>query len=96
MPYLKEERQSAGLSSNQLEEIAHPLETELMVTKEQLQNEKKRKTKLNKEKRRTYKKYLRKIQAYYLPRKQKYETYNHCFKSEIVFLKQIQMPHLCE
>lgn len=36
----KEEKQSDKLTSNQLEELAHHLETEFVATKEQLQNEK--------------------------------------------------------
>lgn len=42
LPYLKEESQSDGLTSNQLEEIAHHLETELVAIEEQLQNETKK------------------------------------------------------
>ncbi|EGP4963561.1 TPA: IS1182 family transposase [Enterococcus faecium] len=88
LPYLKEESQSEGLTSNQLEEIAHHLETELVATEEQLQNEKKKEKQSQlKKKRRTYKKYLRKIQADYLPRKQKYETYNRLFQERNSFSK---------
>ena len=97
LPYLKEESQSDGLTSNQLEEIAHHLETELVATEEQLQNETKKENQSQlKKKRRTYKKYLRKIKSDYLPRKQKYETYNRLFQERNSFLKQIQMPYLCE
>lgn len=81
LPYLKEESQSDGLTSNQLEEIAHHLETELVAIEEQLQNETKKENQSQlKKKRRTYKKYLRKIKSDYLPRKQKYETYNCLFQ----------------
>lgn len=40
-----------------------------------------------KKKRRTYKKYLHKIQADYLPRKQRYETYNRLFQERNSFSK---------
>lgn len=71
-----------------LEEIAHHLETELVETEEQLQNEKKKEKQSQlKKKRRTYKKYLRKIQADYLPRKQRYETYNRLFQERNSFSK---------
>ena len=84
----KEESQSDGLTSNQLEEIAHHLETELVATEEQLQNETKKENQSQlKKKRRTYKKYLRKINSDYLPRKQKYETYNRLFQERNSFSK---------
>lgn len=67
------------MTSNQLEEITHHLETEFS-------SDKRATTKWNK-KRRTYKKYLRKIQTEYLPRKQKYETYNHIFQEQNSFSK---------
>lgn len=65
----------------------HHLETELVTTEEQLQNEKERKTKPIKEKKKNLQKYLRKIQADYLPRKQKYETYNRFFQERNSFTK---------
>lgn len=88
LPCLKEESQSDGLTSNQLEEVAHHLETELQKTEEQLQREKQkdRQSQL-KRKRRTYKKYLRKVQVDYLPRKQKYETYTRLFQDRNSFSK---------
>jgi transposase len=88
LPYLKKESQSDGLTSEQLEEIAHHLETELEATEEQLQREKQKERQSQlKKKRRTYKKYLRKIQADYLPRKQKYEAYNQLFQERNSFSK---------
>ncbi|MCU6361123.1 hypothetical protein KW813_22430, partial [Enterobacter quasiroggenkampii] len=66
LPSLKEEDQNDRLTSNQLEEIAHHLETKLVATEEQLQKEKKKEKQSQlKKKRRTYKKYLRKNQADY-------------------------------
>ena len=88
LPCLKEENQSVGLMSDQLEEIAHHLEAELQETEQQLQN-KKRKEKQSplKKKCRTYKKYLRKVQTDYLPRKQKYEAYMRLFQDRNSFSK---------
>ncbi|WP_430602206.1 hypothetical protein IGJ02_002515 [Enterococcus sp. DIV0724b] len=88
LPYLKEERQSDGLTSDQLEEVAHHLEAELHETEAQLTHEKrKEKQSQLKRKRRTYKKYLRRVQADYLPRKQKYERYNQLFQDRNSFSK---------
>ncbi len=94
---LKEESQSDGLTSDQLEEVAHHLEAELHETQVQLTHEKcKEKQSQLKKKRRMYKKYLRQVQTDYLPRKQKYERmYVNYFKNEIAFQKQILMPPLC-
>lgn len=70
LPCLKEESQSDGLTSDQLEEVARHLETELHETETQLTHEKrKEKQSQLKRKRRTYKKYLRQVQTDYLPRK---------------------------
>lgn len=74
---MSKRRTSNGLTSNQLKEIAQHLETKLVVTEEQLQNQKKK----------NLQKYLRKIQAGYLPRKQKYETYNRLFQEQNSFSK---------
>jgi len=88
LPCLKEEGQSDGLTSHQLEEIAHHLEAELEATEKHLQSEKqKEKQSQLKRQRRTYKKHLRKIQADYLPRKQKYEAYNRLFQDRNSFSK---------
>ncbi len=46
-----------------------------------------RKAKSTKEKRRTYKKYLRQVQTDYLPRKQKYERYAQLFQERNSFSK---------
>lgn len=61
------------------EEIAQHLETELVATEEQLQKEKKKEKQSQLKKKKNLQKYLRKIQADYLPRKQRYETYNRLF-----------------
>ena len=88
VPCLKEEGQSDGLTSDQLKEAAHHLEAELYEVEEQLPREKKKEKQSQlKRKRRTYKKYLRKIQADYLPRKQKYEVYNRLFQERNSFSK---------
>ena len=87
-PCLKEEGQSDGLSSDQLEEVAHHLEAELHETTTQLAQEKcKEKQSQLKKKRRVYKKYLRQVQMDYLPRKQKYERYRRLFKERNSFSK---------
>lgn len=88
LPCLKEENQSAGLTSDQLEEVAHHVEAELQETAQQLQNEKRKEEQSQlKKKRRTYKKYLRKVQVDYLPRKQKYERYRQLFQERNSFSK---------
>lgn len=88
LPCLKEEDQSDGLASEQLEEIAHHLEADLYETEEQLVNEKKKEKQSQlKKKRRLYKKYLRKVQTDFLPRKQKYEAYNKLFQGRNSFSK---------
>jgi transposase len=88
LPCLKKESQSDGLTSEQLKEMAHHLETELEATEKQLQREKQKERQSQlKKKRRTYKKYLRKIQVDYLPRKQKYEAYNQLFQERNSFSK---------
>ena len=88
LPCLKEENQSDGLTSDQLEEAANHLEAKLHEVEAQLPNEKqKEKQSQLKRKSRTYRKYLRKIQADYLPRKQKYEAYNRLFQERNSFSK---------
>ncbi len=88
LPYLKKESQSDGLTSDQLEEIAHHLEAELQETEALLHGGKqKEKQSQLKRKRRTYKKYLRQVQTDYLPRKQKYERYNALFDGRNSFSK---------
>lgn len=88
VPWLKEEDQSDGLTSPQLESSAHHLEVGLQEIEQQITQEKGRETQsLLKKKRRTYKKYLRKIKTDYLPRKQKYETYNALFQERNSFSK---------
>ncbi|QNG06615.1 IS1182 family transposase [Enterococcus hirae] len=88
LPCLKEESQSDGLTSDQLEEVAHHLEAELHETQVQLTHEKcKEKQSQLKKKRRMYKKYLRQVQTDYLPRKQKYERYAQLFQERNSFSK---------
>lgn len=88
LPCLKEEEQSDGLSSDQLEEVAHHLEAELHETNTQLaQEQSPKKQSQLKRKRRVYKKYLRQVQADYLPRKQKYERYRRLFQERNSFSK---------
>jgi transposase len=88
LPCLKEEGQSDGLTSDQLEDAAHHLDAALHETEEQLIREKQKEQQSRlKRKRRTYKKYLRKIQTDYLPRKQKYEHYNQLFQERNSFSK---------
>lgn len=53
----------------------------------QLQNEKKKEKQSQLKKKEEPKKYLRKIQADYLPRKQKYETCNRFFQERNSFSK---------
>lgn len=88
LPCLKEEGQSDGLSSDQLEEVAHHLEAELHETNTQLaQEQSPKKQSQLKRKKRVYKKYLRQVQADYLPRKQKYERYRRLFQERNSFSK---------
>lgn len=97
LPYLKEESQSDGLTSNQLEEISHHLETELVATEEQLQNEtKKEKQSQLKKKEEPTKNIYGKSNLIIYQENKNMKPITAFFKSEIVFLKQIQMPHLCE
>lgn len=88
LPCLKEEGQSDGLSSDQLEEVTHHLEAELHETNTQLaQEQSPKKQSQLKRKKRVYKKYLRQVQADYLPRKQKYERYRRLFQERNSFSK---------
>lgn len=88
LPCLKEENQSDGLTSEQFVEAAQHLEAELNELDDQLLLEKQKdKKSCLKKQRRTYKKYLRRIQTDYLPRKQKYEQYNLLFNGRNSFSK---------
>ncbi|MFC3633262.1 IS1182 family transposase [Enterococcus rivorum] len=88
LPCLKEEGQSDGLTSGQLDGIACQLEADIYETEEQLAGEKeKEKQRYLKKKRRIYKKYLRKVQKDFLPRKRKYDQYNQIFGERNSFSK---------
>ncbi len=75
----------------------HHLETELVTTEEQLQNEKKKEkqSQLKKKEESTKNIYAKSKRIIYQGNKNM-KPITDFFKSEIVLLNQIQMPHLCE
>lgn len=96
LPCLKEESQSDGLTSDQLEEVAHHLEAELHETQVQLTHEKcKEKQSQLKKKRRMYKNISDRYKRIICQENKSMNGMLNYFKNEIAFQKQILMPPLC-